>query len=113
MDPLQVGFQTNPVEFANNSRKKLGTLADSIPARTICAATFGAQRFFLKKTDETGKQCLYRKGQNLDHINRTNNIMNFFQKSRATPTKRQLTIERNYNTIHVWQLNTPGYISVW
>jgi hypothetical protein len=39
LDPLQVGYQTNPAEFANKSHKKLGTLTDSLHVWTVRTAT--------------------------------------------------------------------------
>jgi hypothetical protein len=39
LDPLQVGSRANPAGFANKSRKKSGTLTDSVHARTVRAAT--------------------------------------------------------------------------
>jgi hypothetical protein len=39
LNPLQVGSQTDPADFANKSRKKLGTLTDSVHMQTVSAAT--------------------------------------------------------------------------
>jgi hypothetical protein len=39
LDTVQIGSQTNPMEFANKSCKKSGTLPDFVPSRTVCPAT--------------------------------------------------------------------------
>jgi hypothetical protein len=39
LDPLQVGYQVIPAEFANKSHNKTGTLTDFVFARTVHAAT--------------------------------------------------------------------------
>ena len=39
MDPLQTVFRVNPSVLGNKSREKLGTLTDSVRARTVRATT--------------------------------------------------------------------------
>ena len=39
LDPLQTDFRVNPAVLGNKSREKLGTLTDSVHARTVRATT--------------------------------------------------------------------------